>query len=290
MDELSKGKKAICEKRMLLSGQQVSTLHKRYTVPRAHHHTLLTSPFRKRFIFLLSTCLCLLTLTTLSIHAKADESQYKNTTNDLAIINGRVIDPESGLDEKINIGISGSKIEAITPNAVQAKRIIDAKGLIVSPGFIDLHAHGQIILSGRVQALDGITTALELEAGFLPIQDYYDQMAKEGRPINYGASVNWSSARIAVINRIKINDTEKVSELFFSNPLWQKKSIANDEQLAQISTLVNQGLDEGGLGVGFLSGYAPDTGHKEYHHISELAAQRGVPTFTHGRYLSMLDP
>ena len=66
-----------------------------------------------------------------------------------------------------------------------------------------MHAHGQDILAGRVQAFDGVTTALELEAGMLPVSDYYDANAKEGRPINYGASVSWGNARIATMLNVK---------------------------------------------------------------------------------------
>ena len=115
----------------------------------------------------------------------------------MAIINGRVVDPETNLDAIRNIGLLGDKIAAVTKREIEGRQVIDAVGKIVVPGFIDFHAHGQTILSGRVQALDGVTTALELEAGMLPISEYYKKAASEGRPINYGASVNWGYARIA---------------------------------------------------------------------------------------------
>jgi N-acyl-D-glutamate deacylase len=67
----------------------------------------------------------------------ADDEKY-----DVVIANGRVMDPESGLDEVRNVGIRGGKIRAISSGALQGKTTIEAKGLVVAPGFIDLHEHG----------------------------------------------------------------------------------------------------------------------------------------------------
>lgn len=116
---------------------------------------------------------------------------------DIAIVGGRVIDPETGLDAIRNVGIRNNKIVLVTENTILAPNDIDAKGLVVSLGFIVMHAHGQSILSNRGQAFDGVTTALELEAGIYPISEFYEARAIEGRPINYGVSVSWACARIA---------------------------------------------------------------------------------------------
>ena len=208
---------------------------------------------------------------------------------DIAIIGGRVIDPETGLDGFRNVGIKDGRITAVTREKITAPKIIDATGRIVSPGFIDMHAHGQTIPAARMQALDGVTTGLELEAGMLPISDFYDEAGSEGRPINYGASVNWANARIATFMNQKPDHS---LDWFFANfkyPIWQN-SISNEAQLAEISKLVEEGLDQGGLGIGFLLGYAPGTGRKEYVEISRIAANRNLPTFTHARFLSMLEP
>ena len=61
---------------------------------------------------------------------------------DVVIVNGRVMDPESGLDAVRNVGLRGGKVAAISTAAMQGRRTIDAKGLVVAPGFIDLHEHG----------------------------------------------------------------------------------------------------------------------------------------------------
>jgi len=208
---------------------------------------------------------------------------------DVVILNGRVIDPETNLDAFRNIGLRGDKIVTVTNKELNGRQVIDATGKVVAPGFIDFHAHGQSILSGRIQALDGVTTALELEAGMLPIAEYYKNAALEGRPINYGASVNWAHARIAE----KTGD-EPTSDIdyFFShlgNLSWQQ-DLAADDELSAILARVQEGLDEGGLGIGVLLGYAPGAGRKEYYALNKLAAENGVPTFTHARYLSAIEP
>src|SRR6266404_9073771 len=64
-------------------------------------------------------------------------------TYDVVIANGRVMDPESGLDAVRNVGIAGGKIRAISAEPLQGRKTIDAMGLTVAPGFIDLHQHGQ---------------------------------------------------------------------------------------------------------------------------------------------------
>jgi N-acyl-D-glutamate deacylase len=84
---------------------------------------------------------------------------------DLVLANGRVIDPETKLDAVQNVGIKDGRIAAISPAALEGRVVVDATGLIVAPRFIDWHAHGQDTLADRVQAFDGVTTVLELEAG-----------------------------------------------------------------------------------------------------------------------------
>ncbi|MEZ5346895.1 MAG: amidohydrolase family protein [Pyrinomonadaceae bacterium] len=203
----------------------------------------------KRFGIYAAQILMLIILAAISLFA----ADY-----DIAIIGGRVVDPETGLNEIRNVGIKDGRIASITTEKITAAKIIDARNRIVSPGFIDMHAHGQTIPAARMQAMDGVTTGLELEAGMLPISDYYDQAAREGRPINYGASVNWANARIATFLDLKPDHSLDWFFASFSKPIWQN-SVSNAAQLAKISSMVEHELDQGGLGIGFLLGYAPGT-------------------------------
>ena len=59
------------------------------------------------------------------------------------VLSGRVMDPESGLDAIRNVGIRGDRIVEISENALRGEETVDASGLVVAPGFIDPHAHGQ---------------------------------------------------------------------------------------------------------------------------------------------------
>src|SRR5258708_20511464 len=84
---------------------------------------------------------------------------------DVVIANGRVMDPESGLDAVRNVGIAGGKIRAISAEPLQGKKTIDAMDLTVAPGFIDLHQHGQEPRNYQFKARHGVTTSLQLEVG-----------------------------------------------------------------------------------------------------------------------------
>src|SRR5438034_295600 len=83
---------------------------------------------------------------------------------DRVILGGHVMDPASNLDAVRNVGLSGGRIAVITTLAIQGRDTIDARGLVVAPGFIDIHAHGQTPEPYRFHALDGVTTALALAA------------------------------------------------------------------------------------------------------------------------------
>jgi len=218
----------------------------------------------------------------------------QNVVYDIVLANGRVIDPETYLDGKYNVGIKGDQIAAVSDQPLQGKEIIDVSGLIVSPGFIDTHAHGQNITSARVQAYDGVTTALELEAGILPIGEFYDNTAKEGRPINFGASTGWAFARVVTFNPEKAVNSKPVPilDFMFGNMGLKEwvEDLADGAQLEQILEMTEQGLKEGGIGIGVPWGYAPGAGLKELQGLWELAAKYERPTYTHVQNLSMLDP
>ena len=117
---------------------------------------------------------------------------------DLVILNGRVLDPESGFDGVANVAIAGGKVVAISRDRLTGRASIDASGLVVSPGFIDLHAHGQTEETYAYQALDGVTTALELELGTADIEGWYNER-KAGRLVNYGVSIGHIPVRMAVM-------------------------------------------------------------------------------------------
>jgi N-acyl-D-glutamate deacylase len=122
---------------------------------------------------------------------------------DVVFKQGRVIDPETKFDAIRDVGITGKKIISVSTEPLKGKVEIDAKGKILGPGFIDLHVHGVNVPTFWMQAFDGVTTALELEAGGFPIKKAYANAAKLHLPLNYGFSASWAGARLAVADGIK---------------------------------------------------------------------------------------
>ena len=120
-------------------------------------------------------------------------------TYDLVIANGRVIDPATNLDAVRHVGIRAGKIAAISTAPLGGRATIDATGLVVAPGFIDLHSHGQTLENYRFKARDGVTTALEMEVGAGPVAAWYAERAGKS-PIHFGATSGELPARIAVMH------------------------------------------------------------------------------------------
>jgi cytosine/adenosine deaminase-related metal-dependent hydrolase len=207
----------------------------------------------------------------------------------IVISGGRVVDPASGTDTIADVAVQDGKIAAIGTALGDAERTIDATGLVVAPGFIDLHAHGQSIPADRMQAFDGVTTTLDLEAGVLPVASWYLRQAAQGRVLNYGASTNWAFARIGAMTGSNEESSLEAFGRAMRDRRWVEK-VASDTEVAGILDRLTQGLNEGGIGIGILNAYAPGAGVQELTAVCQLAAAHAVPTFTHIAYMSRIDP
>lgn len=204
---------------------------------------------------------------TACLSSAASAQQY-----DLVINHGRVMDPETGLDTIRNVAIQDKKIVAISANAMQGKTVIDATGLVVAPGFIDLHSHGQDAENYRYKAMDGVTTALELERGVFPVAPWYAE--REGKAlINYGAS---SGHIPAVMNVLHDNGTFLPRDHAITDtptPAQQAETLAD----------IDQGLHEGGIGIGMGLAYTPTQSPANILSVFKLAAKWKEPIFVHMR-------
>jgi N-acyl-D-aspartate/D-glutamate deacylase len=202
---------------------------------------------------------------------------------DFVIEGGRVLDPETGLDATRNIGVTGNKIARISADSLKAKRVINASGLVVAPGFIDLHQHGQDADSGRVKALDGVTTALEMEIGVPDVAKFLKQ--KEGHSlINYGTTASHPAARAMAFGTT-------VPE----GGIVPKAGVATDQpaspdQLQRITERLKQELAAGALGIGMGIQYTPGATRLEVIQIFRVAAEKHVPVFTHVRSVGRIEP
>ena len=200
-------------------------------------------------------------------------------TYDIVIANGRVMDPESGLDAVRSIGINGGRIAAISPLPLQGRQTIDARGLVVAPGFIDLHSHGQDDENYRYKARDGVTTALELEVGVSPVAEWY--AARAGKAlINYGATAGHIPARMAVMH--------DPGGLLPTGDAAHRKATTEEQQATE--DLIRKGLDEKALGVGMGIAYMPAASHPEILNVIRLAAERKATVFVHMRSPGPVEP
>ncbi len=200
---------------------------------------------------------------------------------------GRVLDPGSRTDAVLDVAIDGDRIARVGTD-LSADQVVDVSGFAVAPGFIDLHSHAQSLPGRRLQAFDGVTTALELEGGRAPIEEAYAREAADGSPINYGFSASWAAARMAATTGVTLDGGMATLFRKIGDPEWQRAASASE--LTQILDRISRDVAAGSLGIGILSGYAPGVDPAEYLAVAELAAAAGVPTFTHCRDLIELTP
>jgi N-acyl-D-aspartate/D-glutamate deacylase len=192
---------------------------------------------------------------------------------DLVVANGRVMDPESGLDAGRHVGITGGKIAAISETPLTGIRVIDASGRVVSPGFIDLHEHGQQDESYRMMVRDGVTSAFELEVGTADVAGWY--AAREGGQIvNYGVSVGHIQARMKVLG----DPGKGLLPAGIGG-----SGTASEAQMAAMEAILRDGLAQGAVAVGFGSAYTPGAPMSEIERMFRVAADGGASAHIHMR-------
>jgi len=218
-------------------------------------------------------------------------SAQSNITYDIVIIGGRVIDPETKLDAVTNIGILNNHIATIGSEPLKGKETINARGLVVSPGFIDMHVHGRSNKEQEYQLHDGITTALELEWGIEFLKQWYETRRSKAL-INYGASVCWPferframakySAKADSLLQVTLKGESKIETLFNTIGPSYTETLSNDEMSRMLAN-IKTSLEEGGIGIGVPIGYLPETNPAEMYRVYELAGELNALVFSHVR-------
>lgn len=218
-----------------------------------------------------------LTLLLVAGTASAASAQ-QSRVYDRVIQHGRVMDPASGLDAVRHLGISGGRIAAISRTPLRGRDTVDARGLVVAPGFIDLHAHGQNDESYGYYAMNGVTTALELETGIGPVARFYAERAGKAR-VNYGGAASHFHARRIAYGDTLIPYEQRASD---TSTTWSHTP-SNPSAIATVRAELGKALDEGALGIGMGIAYTPGASHFEILRNFELCAERRVICFTHIR-------
>lgn len=203
-------------------------------------------------------------LLTASITLSGQSQRY-----DLVIAGGRVIDPESGLDAVRHIGIRGDRIAAVSTTPLEGTDTINAAGLVVSPGFIDVHRHAVGNTSYQYAARDGVTSAFELEIGTPDVAAWYQALGPS-RLINFGVAAGHIGARMQVLG-----------DKGFLLPVGPGRGPATIEQVKQIVALVDKGLDDGGVAVGIGTAYTPGATPEELTVVAQVAARHGAMLMAH---------
>lgn len=226
------------------------------------------------FLRLICTVVIALTLAS-CVHRQATVSY------DIVLSGGRVIDPETGLDAIRDVGIKDGVIANISTTELTGTEVLDVRGLVVAPGFIDIHSHSPTLFGARFQLLDGVTTQLDLEAGAFPVKAY-GAFFDNGAPLHYGASVSHLAIRSKVLTGKDMpylfskNGVENVPEAFVKK--------ASSSEIEAMRALLETGIEQGGLGIGVLLDYmSVAVSPEELRMIFDVAGMRKVPVTVHVR-------
>ena len=217
-------------------------------------------------------------LIAIALFASCDTAEKDNISYDIVIENARVIDPESGLDSILNVAISKDKILRISGEKLKGSQIIDGKGKVLSPGFIDLHAHGQTNVENSFQAYDGVTTALELEVGVDTLKKWLKH--REGNALlNYGAS----ACQLAYRNKLLRKSAESSEDIYQELNDEKTKKALPESDFKALGNLLREAIDEGAIGIGVPVGYLPQASVEEIAEVYTMAGKWQVPIFSHLR-------
>jgi dihydroorotase len=225
-----------------------------------------------------SIALCFIAL-TLALSIATPSITIGAQQYDVVILNGRLIDPESKVDTVTNIGITNGKVQAIGNRPMRGRTTLSATGLVVAPGFIDLHSHGQDPENYAFKAMDGVTTALELEVGVSDIDQWYGERAEKAL-INYGASIGHIPTRMAVMR--------DPGDFLPSGDAAHRE--ASDDEMLEIKRRIENGLRRGAPAVGFGINYTAAASRWEILELFRIAAAQMAPCHVHLRYSGLKEP
>ena len=205
-----------------------------------------------------------------------DESAARGPDHvfDLAIVGGRVIDPASGFDFVASIGVTGSTVSAITagPDAapLQASETIDATGLVVSPGFIDILSYSPNGYGEWFKLADGVTANLGMHGLDGRADGWFAAHPDGSSPIHFGGA--YDNAFVRQTYGLDAYDTAAPGTM---------NAIIEDARTD---------LRNGFVGLHMQPEYTPGTTAEDLLAHAVLAAELDVPLCVHARYSDNIAP
>ena len=191
-------------------------------------------------------------------------------TYDVVIEGGRVMDPATGFDRLGNVGIDGGTVVAITPDEIEGRKTVDARGKVVAPGFIDVLSYDPDPYGVWFKVADGVTTNLGGHGLDGDASDWFDRWGATDPPIHYGGAFDYNFARAEA--GVGITDG------------------TNTQTTRKLIETAMRSVEEGWIGVEMSLEYSPGIEYSEIKALGDVAARYEVPFFFHGRYSDMEEP
>ena len=189
--------------------------------------------------------------------------------HDVVVSGGRIIDPESGFDAVGHLGIDGDTVTRISLEPLAGRTMLDARGLVVAPGFIDILSYPPTGYGEWHKVADGVTTNLCMHGIDNPMDRFLVQTAEHRPPVNYGGATDQSTHRANLGIGI---------------------DYASDAQITELVRLADVDLRAGALGIHEQPEYNIGVTLDEMLRHGDLAARYGVPLCLHLRYSEDLEP
>ena len=183
---------------------------------------------------------------------------------DVVLAGGRVIDPETGFDEIANVGIKGSTIATISDRPLIGKKVIDARGLVVSPGFIDNLCYEPNEFGVWYKIADGITTTLGMHGLDGSANSFFRNGLRNRWPLHYGGA--------------------------FDDPWWRTtlglgaSGRPSSSQRRELARLAEREIRNGWIGIDVEPEYSPGITLEEQVALGRIAAKYDMPVCSHVRY------
>lgn len=191
---------------------------------------------------------------------------------DLALEGGRLVDPASGTDGVRTLGIRDGTVERVSQGPLEARDTLDAEGLVVAPGFIDLLAeYPEEDEGAELKAFDGVTTMVAMAGVPEDLESWYREREERGALLHFGAAAGLASLR---------------QEAGATEP----HRPASPEQVEAMAERAQELVEAGAPGLGLEILQHPGASRAEILRLFQVAAEKGVPVHTRIRHFGDVDP